>query len=150
MKTIIFTIIGVMAGYGFNTVTSHGQAVEVPPFPLQKPSAPFLDKLLDAIEQVESGGNPRAIGDNGQAVGSFQLWPIMVDDANRIANLRYSYDDRYCPVKSREITRIVIKHYSKGMPEDKWAIIHISPSKRMDWDRPAAKEYLRKINEVME
>lgn len=107
----------------------------------------FLDRLLDAIEQVESGGRADPVGDSGQAVGSFQLWPVYVDDANRIAGTKYTYDDRWCPVKSREMTRIVLEHYGKGMPKDKWAVIHISPSKCMDWNRPAAVEYLRKINE---
>lgn len=123
------------------------------PLPLAEvftpPATPFIERLLDAIEQVESGGRADAVGDGGRAVGAYQLWPLFVDDANRIAGTRYTYDDRWCPVKSREMTRIVIQHYSKGMPQDKWAIIHISPSKRMDWDRPAAKEYLRKINEVI-
>jgi len=115
----------------------------------QSPPHSSLERLLDAIEQVESGGKAGAIGDGGQAVGAYQLWPVYVKDANRIAGTKYTLSDRYDRNKSREITRIVLAHYGKNVPFDKWAVIHIDPGKRKDWDRPAAKEYLRKINEAM-
>ena len=35
------------------------------------------EKLLDAIEIVESNCNANAIGDKGNAVGSFQIWKIL-------------------------------------------------------------------------
>lgn len=123
------------------------------PLPLAEvftpPATPFIERLLDAIEQVESGGRADAVGDGGRAVGAYQLWPLFVDDANRIAGTRYTYDDRWCPVKSREMTRIVLEHYGKDIPRDKWAVIHISPSKRKDYNRPAAREYLAKIEREM-
>jgi len=31
------------------------------------------ESFLSRVEQIESGGNPRAIGDNGKAIGSFQF-----------------------------------------------------------------------------
>ncbi|MDD5459706.1 MAG: transglycosylase SLT domain-containing protein [Phycisphaerae bacterium] len=112
------------------------------------PAADSFEKMLDAIAIVESGNNPNAVNDNGKAIGVYQIWPIYVDDANRIAKKRYTYADRKCPVKSREMVRIVLKHYGKDIPFDKWPVIHISPSKRKDFNRPAAVEYLRKINEA--
>ncbi len=114
-----------------------------------QPSPDSFEKMLDAIAIVESGNNPNAVNDNGKAIGVYQIWPIYVDDANRIAKKRYTYEDRKCPVKSREIVRIVLKHYGKDIPFDKWPVIHISPSKRKDFNRPAAKEYLTKIRKAM-
>lgn len=39
--------------------------------------------LLDAIAQVESSGNAKAIGDGGKAVGMFQLHRAAWEDARR-------------------------------------------------------------------
>ena len=113
------------------------------------PDPRSFDRLLDAIAIVESGNNPQSRGDGGKAVGAYQLWKIYTDDANRIAGTKYTYADRLCPKKSREMVRIVLMHYGKDVPFDKWAVIHIDPSKRKDWSRPAAQKYLKKINEAM-
>jgi len=70
-------------------------------------------RLLDAIEQVESGGKADAVGDNGNAVGSFQIWKIYVDDVNRILGEdRYTYSDRLSPILSREMVKVYIRHYA--------------------------------------
>jgi len=82
-----------------------------------------MDRLLDAIEQVESGGNPRAVGDNGKAVGAYQIWKICVDDCNRIVGRkRWTLEDRWDRVKSREMCRTYLTHYG-GTTEEmarKW------------------------------
>jgi hypothetical protein len=71
------------------------------------------DRLLDAIEQVESKGVANAIGDNGNAVGSFQLWKIYVDEVNRIVgHRRFNYADRYNRAKSRQMARIFLRFWS--------------------------------------
>jgi len=70
-------------------------------------------RLLDAIEQVESGKNSSAIGDKGRAIGSFQLWKIYVDDCNRILGEdRYTYSDRLSPILSRQMVIVYIRHYA--------------------------------------
>lgn len=72
------------------------------------------EKLLDSIEIVESNCDAFAIGDKGNAVGSFQIWKVYVDDVNRIiGKKKYTYDDRYDRKKSREMTRIYLEHYGK-------------------------------------
>ena len=83
-----------------------------------------FEDLLDAIEWVESQGDPNAIGDDGKAIGAYQIWKIYVDDVNRIFKLYirpmyqkgglYTYEDRRDRDKSREMTAIVIQHYGKG------------------------------------
>ena len=77
-----------------------------------------MEDLLDAIEQVESGGNANAIGDNGNAVGSFQIHPIYVEDVNRILkHRRYNRNDRYNQTKSREMVTVYLRHYGGTMEE---------------------------------
>jgi len=79
---------------------------------------PSFEDLLDAIEFVESGGNASAIGDNGNAVGSFQIWKIYVDDVNRIrGNDKYSYTDRLDRSKSRDMATIYLNHYGGTFEE---------------------------------
>ncbi len=40
-----------------------------------------LRPLLDAIRQVESGGDDSAIGDGGKAIGAYQIWIAYWSDA---------------------------------------------------------------------
>ena len=79
---------------------------------------PSFEDLLDAIEFVESGGDSNAVGDNGNAIGSFQIWKIYVDDVNRIrGNDKYSYTDRLDRSKSRDMATIYLNHYGGTLEE---------------------------------
>lgn len=72
----------------------------------------IIDGIIDVLIQIESGGDPCAIGDGGKAVGVLQLWPIAVRDVNRILGYdRYTLADRFSPAKSREMCHIVTEHY---------------------------------------
>lgn len=73
-----------------------------------------LDRLIPALIQVESGGEYGAIGDGGKAVGCLQIWPVMVQDVNRIAGTHYTLADRLNPAKSVEMARIYFRHYGKS------------------------------------
>lgn len=73
-----------------------------------------IDRLLPALIQVESGGEYRAVGDHGKAVGVLQIWPVMVQDVNRIAGTRYTLSDRLNHAKSVEMARIFLRHYGKS------------------------------------
>jgi hypothetical protein len=80
------------------------------------------DRLLDAIMQVESGGKADAVGDNGEAVGAYQLHRIYVDEVNRILYITskqknaidtYGYADRLDRDKSRSMTLIYLTYWAK-------------------------------------
>ena len=52
-------------------------------------------RLFSAFVYVESRGDNKAVGDNGKAVGCLQMWPIMVDEVNRlIGKDLFNYKDR--------------------------------------------------------
>lgn len=84
-------------------------------------SARSWNRLMDAIIQVESNGNPRAV--SGDQVGCMQIRPIMVRDINRILQKRgsvkrYTLRDRYSVAKSREMFVLYQSHYNpKGSTE---------------------------------
>ena len=65
---------------------------------------------MDAIIQVESGGNAKAV--SGNSVGAMQITPILVKDCNiilkkRNSKLRYTLADRYSLEKSKEMFLLI-------------------------------------------
>ena len=65
----------------------------------------YWENVMNAIIQVESGGNVNAKGDGGKAIGPLQIHKVVVDDVNRRYGTSYTYDDRKSLVKSKEICR---------------------------------------------
>ena len=95
--------------------------VELPQSPVQSE----FEDLLDAIEWVESRGDPNAVSDGGRAIGAYQIWKIYVRDANRILGWdKYTHEDRWYRDKSRELTAIVSQHYGRNKSFDGMARIH--------------------------
>ena len=71
--------------------------------------------VMDAIIQVESEGDPKAV--SGNSVGAMQITPILVKDCNDIlkrqkSKKRYTMDDRYSVAKSKEMFLIIQKYYN--------------------------------------
>ena len=77
-----------------------------------------LDRVIEAIEQVESGGDVNALGDyldgEHRAVGCLQIWKIYVLDVNRISGRKFSFEDRLCKAKSYEMARIYLQFYARS------------------------------------
>ena len=68
------------------------------------------DARIWALEQIESGADPEAIGDDGLAVGILQITPIMVAEVNRIlGHQRYTLEDRKCVNCSRAMAAIALR-----------------------------------------
>jgi len=70
---------------------------------------------MDAIIQVESEGNSRAV--NGKNCGAMQIRPILVEDCNAIlkrrgSSKRYTLNDRFNEKKSREMFVLIMSHYN--------------------------------------
>ena len=58
-----------------------GESLGYLPGDLQAKINPYLRPLLDALVQVESSGRDDAVGDNGNALGSLQIWRVYWSDA---------------------------------------------------------------------
>ena len=110
---------------------------------------PTFDDLLDAIEWKESEGDQVAEGDNGKAVGAYQLHKIYVDDVNRIIKMQtddivgnhnylpskqFSYEDRWDKAKSREMVVIYLNHYEQLSQKIKPFSV---PENMLVWERMA-------------
>lgn len=93
-------------------IGEYGVAVNILDLSFEAP--PTFDDPLDAIEQVESGGDADAVGDGGRAIGAYQLHKIYVDDINRIiGKKRFTYEERWDRYRSREMTDIYTTHYAQ-------------------------------------
>ena len=73
------------------------------------------DRVIDAIIQVESKGNPNAV--SGNSVGAMQITPIAVKDCNYILQQRKSKKrctlaDRYSVAKSKEMFLLIMSRYN--------------------------------------
>lgn len=80
--------------------------------------------FYDALCWVESNNNPNAIGKTDD-VGIIQITPIYVEDVNRIiCEDKYSLQDRFCPIKSREMFDIYQAHYNPEKDIDKAIRLH--------------------------
>lgn len=101
-----------------------------------------LNDLLDAMAMIESGGDPNKVGDNGQAVGMFQIHPIYVRDVNRILGFpAFSLKDRWCPEKSRRMTTYYIRHYGRSL--EQMARCHNGGPK--GWKKKSTLPYWKKV-----
>lgn len=100
------------------------------------------ESMVSAICQRESGMDDRARNPRSSAVGRFQMLRGYVDDVNRICGeKRYTYDDRYNPVKAREMFDIVQGHYNPEKDIDKAIIMHRG---KKDW------KYFNDVKRLME
>lgn len=73
-----------------------------------------IDRLLDAIEVVESRGNIHAVGDGGRSHGPYQIQKAYAEDALRVSLTRQEF---LAKTHNRLTSRaIVIKYWKRYAP----------------------------------
>lgn len=75
-------------------------------------------KVMNAIIQVESKGDPKAYNPNGDCVGILQITKGLVKETNNIlkakgSSTRYTINDRWDQEKSKEMFVILQEHFNK-------------------------------------
>jgi len=81
-----------------------------------------LGRTWAAMAIVESGGDPRAVGDGGRAAGILQIQPVMVAEVNRIVGeTRYTLADRLDVRRSVEMFCVYSLHYWPEGTSEQWA-----------------------------
>ena len=99
------------------------------------------EKLVHAICTVESGCDDNAKNKTSSACGRFQMLKIYVDEVNRIKGKKvYSYNDRFDPLKAREMFEIYQQHYNPNRNIDRAIILHRGK---------VSKNYIRKVKSKM-
>ena len=100
---------------------------------------------MDAIIQVESGGNPNA--KSGNSVGAMQITPVLVKECNNIlskqnSKKRYTLTDRYSVEKSKEMFLLIQRYFN---PENNVEKAIRSWNGGMRYSVRATNEYYRKV-----
>jgi len=103
-----------------------------------------LRRTFNAVCQVESGGDPRAVGDGGRARGIAQIHPIVVYDCNRIMGKSlFSLSDRLDPAESFAMFRIYVRYYAPSGGPEQWSRIwNGGPTGNR---KPATAAYWRRV-----
>lgn len=83
------------------------------------------ERLVHAICMVESGCDDNAKNKTSSACGRFQMLRVYADEVNRIKGKKvYSYNDRFDPLKAREMFEIYQQHYNPNKDIDRAIILH--------------------------
>lgn len=73
-----------------------------------------LNKLIENLVIVESGGDPSAVGDKGRALGVLQIHKEVVLDANNVLGTSYKHKDMFDARSSKVVARAYLsQHYNK-------------------------------------
>ena len=115
------------------------------------PRPPALtDALLDAIRQVESGGNDRAVGDSGRAIGPYQIWKsYWIDAVEYDPSLRADgYESCYDPEYARRVVIACMSRYGQGKTAKDLARIHNGGPR--GYKKSATLAYWSKVESALE
>lgn len=86
-----------------------------------------MERLLDAIRTVESSNRICVPdGDNGRAVGPYQIHRNYWTDGTRFLGVSWPYSDARNPMKSRVVVKAYLKHYGRFKTVEELAAIHCS------------------------
>lgn len=103
-------------------------------------------RLLAVIKQVESGGNPNAIGDQGKALGAYQIWKSYWQDSK----VSGCYQDCKDPKYSESVVRAYLARYApkRGtVTLEMLARIHNGGPR--GYLKPATLKYWHKVQRVL-
>jgi|TARA_R100000482_G_C5113545_1_gene141814 hypothetical protein len=115
-----------------------------------------ISALLAALIAVESGGDPNAIGDDGEAVGVLQMHRGVIDDVNRIFGTDFIYDDRYEEQMSRTIAILYLSYWggrfedNTGMKVTAETYARIWNGGPNGWNKKSTDAYWQKVKEILE
>lgn len=114
----IFLLVTMLFTISLNTYSSKVRTKEIQTTKVEKhESGPTKwVKIMDAIIQVESGGDPKA--KHGSSLGILQITPILVQECNEIlkrqgSKKRYTLGDRLNVTKSKEMFILIMNQYNK-------------------------------------
>ena len=104
------------------------------------------DKLLAALATIESSNNPKAVGDNGKAIGVYQIHRVYWEDASQFDKTLKSgrYEDCVDPTYAARVVRAYMARYAPvGASDEQLARIHNGGPK--GYQRGSTKGYWAKV-----
>jgi hypothetical protein len=110
--------------------------------------------FISALIAVESGGNDRAVGDNGLSHGSLQIRQEVLDDIYRLTGKRFYLHDCYQRETAIYICRTYLTHYGtvrrlgrSPTSKDLAMIWNRGPD---GWRKPDKNDYWRRVRAEMQ
>jgi len=83
-----------------------------------------IERLLDAIARIESQCDPNAVGDDGRALGAYQIHRVYWEDGTELLGVDWPHRDATDPKKARRVVKAYLLHYGKGKSLIEMARIH--------------------------
>ena len=125
---------------------------------LASPAFALTDKefndVLRAIRVVESNNNPDAVGDNGNAIGVYQIWRTYWTDATEFSGIGGTYRDCFKPEYADKIVRAYMKRYATkrrlGREPTQEDIARIHNGGPNGYKKTATLKYWDKVKAVLE
>lgn len=112
--------------------------------------AEFL-RVAKAIMQIESGGDPQAVGDHGKAIGPYQIHRRYWIDATGFMGQDWPYWQAKDPAKALAAMYAYTKHYARRYhrPWNAETIARIHNGGPNGWKRAATWNYWTKTEKTM-
>jgi soluble lytic murein transglycosylase-like protein len=112
--------------------------------------AVFL-RTAKAIMQVESGGDPYAVGDGGKARGPYQIHRGYWADGTRLLGVTWPYEQARDPVQALAVVRAYTMHYARvhRQPWTPETIARIHNGGPTGWRKAATLEYWGKVEKII-
>lgn len=120
----------------------------------------LISILLPVLVFIESGGDPKAVGDRDgcqyKAIGLLQIHIGVVYDVNRVCGKKYTRSDRWDAEKSKEICRLYLLHWGKHYEKTtgKKATLEILArcwnGGPLGWKKKSTEKYWQKVKAQIE
>ena len=107
-------------------------------------------EFLAALRQVESSGNDKAVGDNGNAIGAYQIWQNYWRDA---VEFDKTIGGKYADCYDRQYSeRVVVAYLNRYAPEGaSWEILaRIHNGGPKGYKIKATEEYWQKVKRELQ
>lgn len=87
-----------------------------------------FETFLKILSKIESNNNPRAIGDNGRAIGIYQIHKNYFLDAQEVNKelKKYKYENCFDKEVSKKVVYSYIMRYEPKGDLEAWARLHNS------------------------
>jgi hypothetical protein len=112
-----------------------------------------LTDVLTAIRTVESNNNPDAVGDNGNAIGIYQIWRSYHKDAVEFDSIGGRYSDCFNPAYADRVVRAYMRRYANerrlGRPVTQQDIARIHNGGPNGWRKSATLKYWEKVKKEL-
>ena len=112
-----------------------------------------MDRVLAAIRVVESNNNPGAVGDNGNAIGVYQIWTSYWKDATERSGIGGVYLDCYKPDYADRVVRAYMARYATerrlGRPVTMEDIARIHNGGPNGYKKNATLKYWEKVKKEL-